>query len=132
MRIRIWVFLAALVSSAAAKADEPWQAPDSPFVIGEGYPATPATCESVRRWIEKAPSVDGRVSFAIRGELIAAEWDGTLAYLVMCEESGVQVLCVTYGTNGQKAGDTVLFGGGYARIDERRILLDPCIATVGE
>jgi len=110
-------------------ATELWQAPDSPFVLGEAYPETPATCVTVNDWIEKAPQVDGRVSFAIVGKLVGVGWDGALAYLVMCKEGGVQVLCVTYSKDGREVGDTVLFGGGYNRVDERRIMLDPCLAS---
>jgi hypothetical protein len=103
--------------------------PDSPFRMGEAYPDRPATCETARYWIDRAPVTDARVSFAIRGKLVAAEWDGALAYLVMCEEADVQVLCVTYSKDGKDVGDAVLFGGGYSRAGERRIMLDPCLAS---
>jgi hypothetical protein len=35
----------------------------------------------------------------------------------MCEESGIQVMCVTYSKDGRDVGDTVLFAGRYSRID---------------
>jgi len=108
---------------------EPWQAPDSPFRLGEAYPEKPATCETVAHWVDKAPQIDARVTFAIQGELVAAEWDGALAYLIMCEERGIQVMCVTYSKEGLETGDKVLFGGGYIRFDKRRIVLDPCLAS---
>lgn len=101
-------------------------------MLGEAYPETSATCETVKHWIDKAPQIDARVTFAIVGELVAAEWDGALAYLIMCEESGVQVMCVTYSKDGRDVGDTVLFGGGYSRVGERHILLDPCLASPEE
>ena len=47
----------------------------------------------------------------------------------MCAPPGVQVMCVTYSTNGLEAGDVVLFGGGYRRVGERQIMLDPCLAS---
>jgi hypothetical protein len=120
--------VAALSFAAPAAASEPWQAPDSPFVLGEAYPETPATCETIEHWHDKAPEISARVSFAIAGKLTAVEWDGVLAYLVMCEDSQVQVLCVTYSRDGRNVGDTVLFGGGYSRAGDRRIMLDPCLA----
>lgn len=119
---------AALSFAPPAAALEPWQTPDSPFVLGEAYPETPATCTTIEHWIDKAPAIAARVSFAIVGTLTAVEWDGTLAYLVMCEESQVQVLCVTYSRDGRSVGETVLFAGGYSRAGERRIMLDPCLA----
>lgn len=128
--VRSCAALAVLLSSTlVTRASEPWQAPDSPFVLGEAYPDTPATCETVKHWIDKAPQLDERVSFAIVGKLVSAEWDGASAYLIMCEQRGVQVMCVTYSKDGREVGDTVLFGGGYVRIDERRIMLDPCLAS---
>lgn len=120
--------VAALSFLEPAAALEPWEAPDSPYVLGEAYPATPATCETIEHWNDKAPMISARVSFAIVGKLTAVEWDGVLAYLVMCEDSEVQVLCVTYSRDGRDVGDTVLFGGGYSRAGERRIMLDPCLA----
>ena len=130
------VRLALIASSPAAlpahSLAEAWRAPGSPFTIGEAFPETPATCETVKYWIDKAPRIDARVSFAIVGELVAAEWDGALAYLVMCEEDGVQVMCVTYSVEGREVGDTVVFGGGYIPAGERRIMLDPCLATLEE
>lgn len=130
--MRIWrSIIAAYVTlclGSPVGASEPWQASDSPFVLGEAYPATPATCETVGRWIDKAPDIAARVSFAIAGKLTAVDSDGTLAYLAMCEKSQVQVLCVTYSREGRKVGDTVLFGGGYRRAGERKIMLDPCLA----
>lgn len=117
-----------LLSGLQASALEPWQAADSPFVLGEAYPEVPATCDTVGHWIDKAPDIDARVSFAIVGKLTMVEWDGALAYLVMCQESQVQVLCVTYSRDGRDVGDTVLFGGGFARAGERQIMLDPCLA----
>ena len=66
---------------------------------------------------------------SITGQLVATEWDGALAYLIMCPEDGVQVMCVTYSRDGRNVGDTVLFGGGYNRVGERQIMLDPCLAS---
>jgi hypothetical protein len=126
---RALVVLATLLPSTPALPAEQWQAPDSPFMLGEAYPDKSATCETVKHWIDKAPQIDARVTFAIEGRLVAAEWDGALAYLVMCEGSGIQVMCVTYSKDGRDVGNKMLFGGGYSRVGERRILLDPCLAS---
>ena len=110
---------------------EPCCDPASPFRAAEGYPDVPATCETANHWIDRAPDLDGRVSFAIEGEIVAMEWDGALAYLIMCDEAAVQVMCVTYSKDDREIGETVLFAGGYARVGERQIMLDPCLASKG-
>lgn len=106
--------------------------PEGPFRMGEGYADRPATCETVKRWIDHAPATDDRITLTITGRLAVVEWDGTLADLVMCEEKDVQVMCVTYSKEGRHVGDTVLFAGGYARYGARRIMLDPCLASPEE
>lgn len=121
-----------LSATAQILSAEEWRRPDSPFVLGEAYPEVAATCETAEYWIEHAPETEDRVSFAIIGKLVAAEWDGALAYLVMCDEADVQVLCVTYSKDGRDVGDEVLFGGGYSRAGARRIMLDPCLASPHE
>lgn len=73
--------------------------------------------------------MDGRISFAIRGEIVAIEWDGALAYLIMCEAAAVQGMCVTYSKDDREIGETVLFAGGYVRVGERQVMLDPCLAS---
>ncbi len=106
--------------------------PEGPFAPGEGFPEEPATCETVKHWIDRAPTEKGRISFGIKGELVAAEWDGALAYLIMCQEHEVQVMCVTYSKEGKNVGDTLYFGGGYRRVGERQVMLDPCLTGAAD
>lgn len=103
--------------------------PAGPFRLGESYADQPATCETLRGWVERAPQVDARITMSVRGALSAVESDGALAYLVMCAEPDVRVLCVTYSTNDMRPGDVVLFAGGYARVGEEQVMLDPCLAS---
>lgn len=103
--------------------------PAGPFTLGEDYPEKPATCETIAHWMPRAPKLDARVSLGIAGKLTAVNFDGALAYLVMCEPSGVQVMCITYSTNGLRPGDSVLFAGGYRQAGEKHIVLDPCLAS---
>ncbi len=121
-----------LIAAPSFLPAQEWRDPGSPFELGEAYPDNPATCETMKYWIDHAPRIDDRVSLAIRGELVSVEWDGVLAYLVMCDEAAVQVMCVTYSRDGRDVGDTVLFGGGYSRVGERQIMLDPCLASLEE
>lgn len=103
--------------------------PAGPFRAGEAYADQPATCETIGHWIERAPEVDARISLTVRGVLSDVQSDGALAYLIMCGEGGVQVMCVTYQTNGMQPGEAVLFAGGYARVGEKQAMLDPCLAS---
>ena len=66
---------------------------------------------------------------AIVGRLASVNWDGALAYLVMCEPAGVHVMCVTYSQGELAPGDVVMFAGGYSRAGERQVMLDPCLAS---
>lgn len=118
---------ACLVASAQAVA-APCCDPSSPFRAGEGYADVPASCETIEAWLDRAPEDDQRISMTIHGELAHVQTDGVLAYLVMCADDRVQVMCVTYKTNGMKPGDTVRFGGGFSRVGERQAMLDPCLA----
>ena len=68
-----------------------------------------------------------RIDLAIAGKLTLVKGDGALWYLVMC--SDLRVMCVTYESNDMKAGDTVLFRGGYTRLDPNHAVLDPCLAN---
>jgi hypothetical protein len=119
---------ACLVWGWTAQAAEQTR-PDSPYRRGEAYADVPATCETVNYWIDHPMDFDGRVTMTVSGKLTAVEWDGVLAYLVMCEEPGVQVMCVTYSKENRNIGDTVLFGGGFQRVGDRQIMLDPCLAS---
>ncbi|HEV7252051.1 MAG TPA: hypothetical protein VGN97_02980 [Mesorhizobium sp.] len=133
VRICLWKRIAftILTATMATAADaEDCCGPGSPFVMGEAYPEKAATCETIGDWIDSAPDTDNRVSLAIRGKLIDVQWDGALAYLLMCDAPGVQVLCVTYSKDGREIGDIVLFGGGYSRAGEKQIMLDPCLASL--
>jgi len=103
--------------------------PGGPFRAGEAYADEPATCETIGDWIERAPEVDRRITLTMSGALSAVESDGVLAYLIMCPEAGVQVMCVAYSTNDMQPGDVVTFAGGYARVGEKQVMLDPCLAS---
>lgn len=102
--------------------------PASPFREGEGWADEPATCENIAYWADRAPTTTDRISLAIKGRLSSVD-GGVLAYLVMCDAPGMQVVCVTYETNGMKPGEVVLFGGGYERRGAKRIIMDPCLAS---
>jgi hypothetical protein len=103
--------------------------PDSPFREGEGWAEVPATCETIAHWADRAPQTDDRITMAMQGRLSEVHTDGALAYLIVCDEPGVQVMCVTYQTNGMAPGDTVLVAGGYGRTGPEQVILDPCLAT---
>jgi hypothetical protein len=103
--------------------------PKSPFREGEGWAETAATCQNIAYWAKRAPITNARVSMSIQGRLSAVEWNGTLAYLEMCQPSGLRVVCVSYATNDMKSGDIVKFGGGLASQSDEWVVLDPCLAS---
>ena len=101
--------------------------PKSPFREGEGWADTPATCGNAGYWAQRAPDTSARITMIVRGRLTDVR-DGVIAYLVMCEAPAVQIVCVTYQTNGMQRGEDVTFAGGYERRGTR-IILDPCLAS---
>lgn len=123
MRIVAAISLLALPAFATPAVD-----PAGPFVIGEAFPKTPATCDSLPGWLDRVPDYDGRISMAIQGELEASEFDGVLAYLVMCPAEKVQVICVTYAPHEVVADQQILLAGGFAGAAEGQVILDPCLA----
>jgi hypothetical protein len=118
------LLLAPLVASASDCCD-----PDSPFREGEGYADTPATCENIAHWADRAPKTDERFSLYIKGKLSAVHWTGVIAYIVMCDEKVMEVVCVTYETNDMRPGEVVSFAGGYRRRGEKQIIMDPCLTS---
>ncbi len=38
-------------------------------------------------------------------------------------------MCVTYSRNGMKIGDRVTLRGAYRAVDDRHVVLDPCLAS---
>lgn len=122
MRKTISLLLCLLASAAIA---QPVFDDESPFRQGEGF-GTPATCGTIGDWIEQVPDYDGRISMVIEGAVDESHWDGALAYLIMCREEPVQVMCVTYEER-EASSEPVLFAGGYNRVGETQVMLDPCL-----
>jgi hypothetical protein len=113
-----------LMLATAARAEPEFDL-EGPFRQGEGF-GTPATCETIGNWIDRVPDYDGRISMVIEGVIVHSQWDGALAYLIMCDPGGIQVMCVTYYPE-EVTGEPVLFAGGYARVGEDQVMLDPCM-----
>ncbi|WP_246233307.1 hypothetical protein [Aurantimonas aggregata] len=111
-----------------ASAQEPVIDPASPYRLAEGMAEEPATCENLAYWLDRAPDYDGRISMTVVGPLRESHWDGALAYLIMCEPGGAQVMCVTYAPREVDPNKSVLLAGGYQRIDKDKVMLDPCLA----
>ena len=124
-RVRTGMALLAALALGSPAAADPIFEEDGPFRQGEGF-GTPATCETIRDWIDRVLDYDGRISMVINGPIRESHWDGALAYLIMCDPGGIEVMCVTY-TEQDVTGEPVQFAGGYNRVDERRIMLDPCL-----
>ena len=120
--------LLAALSPAASFASDPF-AERPAFSYGEEPARSAARCGDLRAMSAGLPPLDQRISLTVAGELTAIQTDGALWYLVMCASPDVRVLCVTYQSNDMKRGDAVLFRGGYSRIDEDHVALDPCLAS---
>ena len=131
--LRLWLLpllgMTLLLAPASLVRAQDCCDPEGPFALGEDYPKVPATCETIGHWAGRAPDTQARISLAITGKLTRVKFDGALALLEMCEAPAVQVMCVTYSTNGMEAGDVVMLAGGFNKGGEDRIILDPCLAS---
>ena len=136
--VRIGIAALACVAGLAAAAQEGGgdDPPDNAEVLLTGRPAfalgdqpakTYAACGDIRRMSEGLGNPTFRIDLSAVGELTSVRTDGALWYLQMCED--VKLLCVTYQSNGMKAGDRVYFRGGYTRANADHALLDPCLAS---
>lgn len=117
----------AVAITAVPAASEPCCNDESPFRAGEEMPATNATCETLPHWVDQAPETDERISMAIEGTVTSAEADEMLAYVLMCEDKPVTVVCVTYLPLDDQAGDVLVLAGGYNRTRPDLVILDPCL-----
>lgn len=95
-------------------------------------PATNATCDTLPRWIDRAPETTDRISMAIEGKVTSAEADEMLAYVMMCEGQPVTIVCVTYLPLDHRKGDHLVLAGGYNRARSDLVVLDPCLPFSGE
>jgi len=97
------------------------------FSLGDQPALSSARCDDIRKMSAGLQRPEHRIDLTITGELTTVRSDGALWYLLMCRD--VRVLCVTYESNDMKAGDRVVMKGGYNRLDDKHILLDPCLAN---
>lgn len=128
------IALAALVAILAATCGSSTLADarfrDRPaFSAGDQEPERPATCPELRAMASGLVRTDERIDLAVTGRLTFVHTDGALWYLVMCAAPDIRVMCVTYSDNGMRVGDVVTFGGGYTRLNEHQVVLDPCLAA---
>ena len=122
--LKPFILFALAASSAAA---QPCCDSASPFRQGEEMPTTNATCDTLPQWAERAPHTDDRISMAIEGTVTSAEADEMLAYVSMCEDAPVTVVCVTYLPLDHRKGDRLVLAGGYNRAGPGLVVLDPCL-----
>lgn len=118
--------LAGLLLLTQLVADDPFK--DRPaFSLGDLPAQGAASCDTIRAMSAGLSMPDDRIDLTLKGALTTVRTDGALWYLLMCGD--VRVLCVTYESNDMKAGDEVIVKGGYKRLDDNHIMLDPCLAN---
>ena len=67
------------------------------------------------------------VTIEVVGPLELVHSESGLVYLGLCGPPHPRVLCITYETNGRKAGDRVVVAGSIVPRGPDFILLDPCL-----
>jgi hypothetical protein len=104
----------------------------SSFAEAEGTIRNPAHCREIEDAIRNMPTPGGlnRIDFSAVGALSLVHFDGTLAYVGICEEPEAKVLCVTYSPNDMKVGEVVVVSGSYQKVAQNFVILDPCLMHV--
>jgi len=102
--------------------------------VAQPAPSFLAKCGELRKAVVGLKPKDGEelITIEVEGELTTVKSDGALVYLLMCRPPDPQVLCVTYETNGRKAGERVILTGTYSQRGPNHILLDPCLHHLPE
>jgi hypothetical protein len=122
--------IAATLASAAALTGEAGVFRGRPAFSPAEQPATaPGHCRDLRSMSAGLPQLETRIDLTLVGEITAIQTDGALWYIVVCSVPDVQVMCITYESNGMKRGDNVLIRGAYSRVDLDHVALDPCLAS---
>jgi hypothetical protein len=96
--------------------------------MAQPAPSFLAPCGELRKAVGKLKGKDEElVTIEVMGELTSVKSDGALVYMFMCRPPDPMVLCITYETNGRKAGDRLILTGSYSQRGPNHILLDPCL-----
>lgn len=96
--------------------------------IAQPPPSFSAPCATLRSAIAKLDRTrEGLITIQVEGVARRVHFDGALAYFLLCAPPDPQVLCITYGTGGRKAGDKVTVTGTFTQRDPDFVLLDPCL-----
>ncbi|WP_052763973.1 hypothetical protein [Microvirga massiliensis] len=95
----------------------------------EREPTGIASCESLEASLAGFQPPERRVDLWVSGPLTLIQTDGVLWYLVVCSSPRIRVMCVTYSDNGMKIGERATLRGAYRAIDDRHVVLDPCLAS---
>ncbi|WP_047030854.1 hypothetical protein [Hoeflea sp. IMCC20628] len=105
---------------------------DRPGLAGpEMRPDDVATCRTLGASLEGFDTPETRTDLWVSGPLTLIQTDEVLWYLVICDEPGIRVMCVTYSDNDMQLGDTVVLAGALEIQDETHVVLDPCLASPG-
>ncbi|MBZ0146484.1 MAG: hypothetical protein K8F62_02950 [Pseudorhodoplanes sp.] len=101
--------------------------------VAQPAPSFLAKCGELRKAVGNLKQKDDElITIEVEGELTTVKSDGALVYLLMCRPPDPMVLCVTYETNGRKAGERVTLTGSYSQRGPNHILLDPCLHRLPE
>jgi hypothetical protein len=95
----------------------------------EREPAGVVSCDNLQASLAGFRQPQRRVDLWVTGRLTLVQTDGVLWYLAICSSPRIRVMCVTYSNNGMKIGDRVTLRGAYRAVDDRHVVLDPCLAS---
>ncbi|AZO80289.1 MULTISPECIES: hypothetical protein [unclassified Bosea (in: a-proteobacteria)] len=91
-------------------------------------PTFRTNCGELRAALKSLAGKEGElITIEVEGPLGMVKAGPGLTYLGLCQAPDPQVLCVTYDSNGRKAGERVVVSGSWEQVGPDHIKLDPCL-----
>lgn len=91
-------------------------------------PTFRASCSELRAALKSLAGKESElVTIEVEGPLTMVKTGAGVTYLGLCQAPNPQVLCVTYDSNGRKAGERVVVSGSWEQVGPDHVKLDPCL-----
>lgn len=91
-------------------------------------PTFRASCSELRTALKSLAGKESElVTIEVEGPLTMVKTGAGVTYLGLCQAPNPQVLCVTYDSNGRKAGERVVVSGSWEQVGPDHVKLDPCL-----
>ncbi|MGX1789851.1 hypothetical protein ACWIGM_24095 [Bosea sp. NPDC055332] len=91
-------------------------------------PTFRTSCSELRTALKSLAGKEGElITIQVEGPLTMVKTGAGLTYLGLCQAPDPQVLCITYDSNGRKAGEPIVVSGSWEQVGPDHVKLDPCL-----